>query len=131
MTVTNAIPVSLSLVRDTYQAALDTLVAQRVYWLLAPEEAQLPCIVLHSQDAGGAGVPRIGSVDWSGLMAVRAFASTRQAAESIATNIIAAIPQTILVAPYTITSRLVRPIPIPPANMTHVAGWLYQVTVAQ
>lgn len=125
----NAIPLALDVIRAYLQLQLDSLVANRVFWQLAPEQAELPLIVAHSADAGGAPAPHIGLVGWSGDIAVRVFASTRPAAEALASAMLAPIGVYASVQGHTLTWSLLRPVVIPPDNQRFVAGWIFNVQV--
>lgn len=130
----STVEVALVAVRDGYRAMLAgvTALGGRVFWLQTPEQPTIPCVVLQSQDGGGAEQPAIGSVSWSGDIAVRVFATTRDEADALGLAIYGAIRETYVVtsgagAGVALTSRLRRPLVAPPAKTTHVAGFVYRV----
>ena len=125
----NAVPLALDCARAYLQTQLDSLVGARVFWQLAPEQATLPLIVAHSADAGGAPVPHIGLVGWSGDIAVRVFAATRPEAETLASQMLGLIAPYARVQNHTLTWSLLRPVVIPPANQRFIAGWIFNVQV--
>lgn len=129
MSVITAVPVALDIVKAAFETWLDSLVGSRVYWLVAVEQAALPCIVVQSQDNGGQPDPFIGLIGWRGLIVVRCIAATESAANALGISAHAAIPPSALVSGYRITTELDRRLPIPPGRAGYVSARQYRVAV--
>jgi hypothetical protein len=70
-------------IRALVSSALSTLFSGRVYWQLAPQEAQLPYCVFQSQDRGGRRDDDIGANGWVGLLTLRVLDDDQDDADAL------------------------------------------------
>lgn len=131
MTTPTAIPTALARLRTVIPALLDSLVAGAVYEQQAPPNAALPCIVWHSQDGGGQAAPRVGIIAWDGLITVRAFAVSQDAANALALTIATTLPGRTLVSGDRVAIDLDRPLIIPASGVTttYTAAFVFRAAV--
>lgn len=128
--MTNALPNGLENAKTRYTGWLDPLVGSRVFWQQSPEGAELPLIVLSAADPGRE-QPYIGRILWTGRLTARAFATTEEAAETLAAQIVAAIPATHTVSTVTVTSHPIGQTPPTQGEAGHSAGWRFASTVEE
>jgi hypothetical protein len=131
VTTPTAIPTALARLRTAIPAALDSLVSSRVFERQAPPNVALPCIVWHSQDNGGQRAPRVGIVAWEGLITVRAFAVSQDAADALAQTIATTLPGRTLVSGDRVAIDLDRPLTIPSSGITttYTAAVIFRAAV--
>jgi hypothetical protein len=123
---------ALEIVRKSIYTALDALTTSGVYWLQSPESAALPLVIFQSQDLGGDSVKRVGDIAWSGLVTVRALATSQGAAETLMNAIapgMASLAVPIAYPGYTISTEYERPIVIPPADGVWQSSHQWRVTL--
>lgn len=120
---------ALEIVRTAVYTALDALATNDVYWTQAPEGAALPLVIFQSQDAGGISVKNVGDLGWSGLITVRALATSQSAAESLMETIASGMESLSAPTGYTLTTEYERPIFIPPADGVWQTGHQWRVTL--
>ena len=118
---------SLTLVRFAVVPALAARTARGVFWELAPEGAAMPLVVVQSQDAGGAGLPRLSSLGWSGAIVVKALAATLAAAEALLSEVAPGMDAISPPSGYTIGTRYQRPIVVPYASGVYQTGHMWLV----
>lgn len=104
---------AIRILRTAVFQALGPLTLTGVYWQRADQGVALPFVVYQSQDLGGAAVERIGSLDWQGLVTVKALAGSQSAAETLLAAVAPGMAS-LSAAGSSITTRYVRPIVIPP-----------------
>lgn len=129
---------ALPAVRAAFVGWCGPLVGGRAYWAQSPSPGiARPLIVIQSQDGGGAPVPFIGAVGWSGLIVVRCIvdgaAGGLAAAEALSRQVASAIPAgatlTVGAATYAATCVLDRPVAVPPAADAWTAALRYIVAL--
>ena len=126
---------AIQLVRFALVAALDPLTTAGVYWLQAPEGATLPYCIIQSQDLGGRAEPHLGALGWSGLITVKALASsqgsangnTQAAAEAIMAAVAPGMDAIVAPTGYDIAVAYSRPIVVPPLSGIWQSGHLWRV----
>jgi hypothetical protein len=74
---------AIKLVRAAIFTALDPLTAVPIYWQLAAEGVEPPFVVYFSQDNGGRAEKHLNALGWSGLVTVKAIATSQGAAETL------------------------------------------------
>lgn len=105
---------AVSLVRAMIVPALDALTPRPVGWWQAAQGSALPYIVCVSQDAGGVSTPRLNSQGWSGLITVKALATSIQAAEALYAAVAPGMASLVAPAGYDSSVRFVRPLALGP-----------------
>jgi hypothetical protein len=105
---------SITRVRFSIVAALTARTARAVYWLEAPSNAVRPFLVAQSQDLGGRAERAIGTLDWSGLIVVKAIADTLGAAEQLMVSVAPGMDALATITGYNISALYDHPVVIPP-----------------
>jgi len=120
---------AMHILRTAIYQALDPLTSAGVYWLQAQQSITLPYVIFQSQDGGGSSVKRIGDHGWSGLVTVRALATSQSAAEALYTTVAPGMDGLSYVG-YTIGVEFDRPLTIPPdVSGTWQTGGIWRVTI--
>lgn len=120
---------AITIVRFAVVGALDPLTTAGVYWLEAPEGAVLPFVVCQSQDQGGRGEARLSSLGWSGLITVKALATTLSAAETLMAAVAPGMGALVAPTNYDMSVSYVRPVVLPPSDGIWQIGHQWLVSV--
>lgn len=131
MTVPTSIPTALQMVREVIQTTLDPLTGGNVFENAVPVDTPLPAIAYQSQDGGGIPIARVGMVAWSGLITVRSYAISQDAAEQLALATATTLPGRYLVDGARVVITLDRPIVVPPTGTvtTFMAAFSFECQV--
>lgn len=127
--MTTPIYSAITILRTAIVSALDLLTARPVAWVEPLAADQLPYALAQSQDAGGASLTYIGAIDWTGLVVVRALATSLPAAEQLLDTLAPGM-QTLSHTGVAITTRYDRPLTIPPADGVYQAAHIWRVTIS-
>jgi hypothetical protein len=111
--------------------ALAVALGSSWHWLLAPQGTALPFGVYQSQDGGGRPLIYVGDLAWSGLIVLRACATSQAGAETLLASGAAALASLAAPAGYALRCRPERPIVIPPAGGIWYAAYLYRVDLTR
>lgn len=104
---------AIKLVRAAIFAALDPLTTAPVSWAQAPQGVDPPFVVYQSQDAGGRAEKHLNALGWSGLITVKAIATSQSAAETLMSAVAPGMNSLTSVG-YNIFAEYMQPIVIPP-----------------
>lgn len=106
---------ALPRVREAIVAALTSTFSGRVYWQVAPHDAEYPLCVFHSQDRGGKRSDYIGENGWTGLVTFRVMSDDPDEADDTLASV-PALLQGQSVDGYALTVVPDRPIDYPPES---------------
>ena len=127
---------AIRLVRFCIVPSLTALSGGRgVFWLQASEGAQLPYVIVQSQDAGGVSNPNLGSLGWSGLITVKALAqangtgNAQASAEALMELVAPGMDALVAPAGYDLSVAYQRPVVIPPDSGVWQAAHLWRVNL--
>jgi hypothetical protein len=127
---------AIELVRMAIVPALTARSGGRtVYWLQAGEGAAYPFVVVQSQDDGGAGVPNLGSLGWSGLITVKVLAQAngnnnpQAAAEALMATIAPGMDALTAPTLYDLSVIYQRPAIVPPSQGVWQCAHIWRVTL--
>jgi hypothetical protein len=119
----------IAILREALVAALDPLTARPVRWVEPLQADELPYAISQSQDSGGAALEYVGAIDWTGLVTLRACATTLPAAEALM-NSLAPGMEVLTHAGVAITTKYNRPLTLPPVDGVYQAGHIWRVTIS-
>lgn len=90
--MSNALIAALDRVSAVLHAQLDSVVGGRLYTPNSPINPPLPCLVWHSLDDGGRAIRYFAHTQWEGVIAIRVFAASQEAANTLAQQIATTLP---------------------------------------
>lgn len=120
---------AITILRTALTQALGALTTQQVRWVEPLPDDLLPYVIAQSQDNGGAALNYVDEVAWSGLVTVKALATSLPAAEQLMNTVTPAM-DVLSHAGVAISSKYQRPLSLPSSDGVYQAGHIWRVTIS-